>query len=348
MLLGYFTGDVGFGTTDMIDSLPPSRPPGLLSDVNGDGRADFQDFFDLPADTPSEDVGQISPGRSILRPTPTVIDPAAIVRTILDENPGMRILAFGERHEQPPLAVLTEAIRQLRERGKKVVFAFEMVTRPAGSAPDGSWKHPFNPKRRASIEDLLTLIRQFNDGEISGQEFLPRLRQEFERNHLLIRLYPPHARDDLLSTIEVAISAGADQFHAIDSHEGYVHRSDFDPGPYGLKPNRDRTMATRVEYLARRNGPESVVVGVFGIGHISEKPIQNDTRSPPMFDPGEPMGRRLAAIFGDAFVSVRSFGIIDHIGRPSQAGVERKAAELMILDKRFIADPDAGFDYTTL
>lgn len=322
---------------------PPSAGPrGLLRDVDGDGRKTVADLFRVP-DTnrngvmDAGDLIDLPFGAALIRPGEEKVDTPAIIRKILDENPSARIIAIGEDHDFPPLSLVADMVRALRRRGKAVSFALEMAGVPNADYQSNGKRIPVNSPLHA---ELPRLIERFNRGELPPETFLERLRQEFSTNPFVMALYNAAARKSLLQALETAVRSGADRVYTVDSVL-----------TLGGDENRDRTMAERVANLADRAGPDRVVTGLFGYGHISERPWRNETRPVAVIDSDWPMGRRLASQFGDAYVSVRSFGIAD----ASRDKATRDAAERMsflrhLSDETFIApeDLERTFDYSSL
>jgi hypothetical protein len=317
-------------------------PRGLLRDLDGDGRRTVSDLFHVPDSNRNgsmdlDDLYALPDGTALIRPGEEKVDTPRIVRTILDENPAARIIAIGEVHEQSPILLVAEMVKELRRRGKKVSFALEMV-----AAPDVDY---LSNGRRISMNSPLhaefpRLIDRFNRGELPPETFLRRVRQDFSTNPFIRAVYDNAARGHLLQAIETAVRSGADRFHAVDVMVWAK------PGA-----NRDRDLADAVAALARRAGPDRMVTGLFGYGHIHERPLTNETRPLSVIDAAQPMGGRLDQMFGDAYVSVRSFGIADAArDEAKRSAAERLAFIHLAADSNQVApeDLEEAIDYTAL
>lgn len=330
---------------NLLDLFRPPRadtPRGLLRDTNRDGLKTPSDLFAIPdhdgnGTIDASDIAALPAGTPLLRPGEERVDTVGIVSKILTENPRGKIFAIGENHAFTPAKMTREMVHQLTQRGKSVGFTIEMKLAPSVDyVANGRLMKVDSPIHA----ELPRLIDRFNRGALAPEAFLTQLRREFASNPFIAASYDATAQGQILRTIEAAVRGGAKRVYPVDSEALDVPDA-----------NRDRVMTNRVAALARQAGKDQVIVGVFGYGHIYERPFGNETRPDAVIDAQWPMGRRLAREFGDAFVSIRSFGVADVAKDPTlRAAAERDAFLHLSHDAALLApeDGEKAFDYTTL
>lgn len=330
---------------DLIDLFRTPRADthrGLLRDVNQDGRRTASDLFAVPDVTgdgsiDGADVAALPRGTPLLRRGEERVDTAGIVTKILTENPQGKIFAIGENHAFPPVKMTREMVHQLTQRGKSVGFAIEMKMAPSVDyIANGRLMKVDSPIHA----ELPRLIDRFNRGALAPEAFLTQLRRELASNPFIAASYDATAQGQILRTIEAAVRGGAKRVYPVDSEALDLPDA-----------NRDRVMADRVSALARQGGANQAVVGVFGYGHIYEVPIPAENRRQAVIDGGWPMGRRLDREFGNAFVSIRSFGVADVAGNRDLSAAAALDAFLHISRDEPLMTPEdmeRAFDYTTL